>query len=83
MPQCHKCENGEHIPNTSNLRHTSSSATAEWDVDIPDDPAVEGTVPAAPESKGRIVVRHTANDVFGRVDAIDKGPEAEEAPWKE
>ena len=40
-------------------------------------------MPAAPEGEGGIVVRHAADHVFGRVDAVDEGPPAEEAPGEE
>ena len=40
-------------------------------------------MPGTPESKSRVVVGHTADHVFRRVDAVDEGPEAEEAPGEE
>ena len=37
-------------------------------------------MPATPKGKGRVVVGHAADDILGRVDAVDEGPPAEEAP---
>ena len=62
---------------------SSTAAAAEGNVDVADDPAVVGAVPAAPEGKGRVVVRHAADHVLWWVDAVHKGPETEEAPGDE
>jgi len=40
-------------------------------------------MPAAPEGEGRVVIRHAAHHVFGRVDPVQESPEAEEAPGEE
>lgn len=37
-------------------------------------------MPATPEGKGRIIVGHAADDILGRIDAVDEGPPAKEAP---
>lgn len=61
----------------------SGAATTHGNVDVADDPAVEGAVPAAPEGDDGVIVAHAADDVFGRVDAVEEGPEAEEAEGDE
>mgnify|MGYP001589125358 CR=1 FL=1 len=48
--------------------------------DVPDDPEVVASVPAAPEAGCRVVVRHASDHVFGWVDAVQETPEAEESP---
>lgn len=60
-----------------------TTATAKGDINVSDNPAVEGSMPAAPESKGREVIGHTTNHIFWGIDSIDKCPETEEPPWNE
>lgn len=62
---------------------STSSATTERDVDVADDPAVEGAVPGAPEGEAGVVVGDAADHVLWGIDAVDEGPEAEEAPGDE
>lgn len=81
MPQGDEGEDREHVADTADLGDTAARATAERDVDVADDPAVKAAVPAAPEGECGVVVRHAADDVLGRIDTVDQGPEAEEAPW--
>ena len=47
---------------------------AERNVEVANDPEVERSVPRTPESKGRIVVRHAADHVLGRVQPVYKRP---------
>lgn len=51
VPERHECEDDQHIPYSSRggpvARRTA--AAAQRDVDVADGPAVEATVPAAPE----------------------------------
>jgi len=58
----------------------AAATAAERYVEVADDPAVEGTVPGAPEGEGGVVVGYAAGHVFGRVDAVYQRPETEEAP---
>ena len=77
MPERDKGEDGDKVDNAVQARGTRA---AEGDVDVAGDPAVKGAVPGAPEGEGRVVVRHAAEHVLGRVDVVDQRPEAEEAP---
>lgn len=61
----------------------AAATAAEGDVEVADDPAVEGAVPGAPESEGGVVVGYAAGHVLGRVDAVYQRPETEEAPGDE
>ncbi len=47
---------------------------AQWNVEVAHDPEVERAVPRAPESKGRVVIRHATHHVLGRIQAIHKRP---------
>ena len=59
------------------------AAATHWDVNVANEPAVKAAVPAAPEGEGGVIVRHAANDVLRRVDAVNEGPPAEETPGEE
>ena len=61
----------------------ATATTAEGDVEIADDPAVEGAVPGAPEGEGGVVVGYAAGHVFRRVDTVYQRAETEEAPGDE
>jgi len=78
MPQGHEREDCEQIHDSPDL---AAGVAAHGNVDIAHDPAVEAAVPAAPESERAVAVGDAADHVFWRVDAVDQGPEAEEAPW--
>lgn len=56
---------------------------AERHIDVAQGPAVEGAVPGAPEGEGAPVVADAADGVLGGVDAVDEGPEPEEAPGQQ
>lgn len=56
---------------------------AEGHVDVADEPAVVGAVPCLPERLCGEVVGDAADHVLGRVDAVEQGPETEEAPGEE
>lgn len=58
----------------------AAAAAAERDVEVADDPAVEGTVPGAPEGEGGVVVGYAAGHVLWRIDPVYQCPETEEAP---
>ena len=47
---------------------------AQRNVDIAHNPEIERAVPRAPESKGRVVVRHATDHVLGRVQSVNKRP---------
>ena len=85
MPQRDEGEHREHVGDAANARLLCAAAAAlraaQRYVDVADDPAVVGAVPGAPEGEGAVVVRHAADDVLGRIDAVEQGPEAEETPW--
>lgn len=84
MPHCNKAEDNEHVQYCAEATDSApGSTTAKRNVEIPNSPAIEGAMPTTPEGKGRIVVGHATNHVFRRVDAVNEGPEAEEAPRKE
>lgn len=53
---------------------------AQRDEQVPQRPLVEAPMPAAPEVRDAVVVRHAADHVLGGVDAVEQRPEAEEAP---
>ena len=85
MPQRDEREDREHVHYRScrtpfPLRRASATAAAEGDVDVAHDPAVEAPVPAAPEGERGIIIGHATHHVFRRIDAVDEGPKAEEAP---
>ena len=87
MPQRHEREDGKHVqdrsrssPSALRRRRAPAAAAAEGDVYVANDPAVEATVPTAPEGEGGVVVGHAADHVLRGIDAVDEGPEAEEAP---
>lgn len=40
-------------------------------------------MPATPKADGGDYIRHAANDILGRVDLVDEGPETEESPGDE
>lgn len=73
MPQRHKGEYDECIP-------PLCGAATEWDVKVPDEPDIKGTVPGAPKWNRGVVVGHAANHIFNGVDIVEEGEEAEEAP---
>lgn len=81
MPHRNKAKHGQIIRHTP--RRTPGARDrrpAERDVQVPQTPLVEGAVPAAPELHNAVVIAHAAHHVLGRVDAVEEGPEAEEAP---
>lgn len=55
-------------------RRDEPMSPAERNVQVAHDPEVERAVPRAPESKGRVVVRHAAYHVLGRVQPVHKRP---------
>lgn len=77
MPECDKCEYGQEITNTANL---ALSTATNGNVYVSDNPAVETSVPSAPEGKSRVIVTHAANHILRRIDAICKRPQSEKAP---
>lgn len=92
MPEGHEGEDGEDVENATGSGEEAGRggwvgclgwalAAAEWNVEVPYDPAVERAVPASPEGEGGVIVGHAADHVLGRVDAVDECPETEEAPW--
>ena len=94
MPDCDEGEDGEGVGDGGDGRcdfgweevvggPAAAAAAAHGDVDVADEPAVEGAVPAAPEGEGGVVVGHTSDNVFGGVDVVGEGPEAEEAPGEQ
>lgn len=80
MPQSDECEDGEEVCHRPEF---PDPATSQWNVNVSRDPLVETPMPAPPECKCRVVVAHTANHVFGRIDPIEEGPETKEAPGKQ
>ena len=60
------------------FRRCLTSAVRE--IRSPDNPEVIAAVPRPPETQSGVVVRHAADHVFGRVDPVREGPQAEEAP---
>lgn len=74
MPQRHKRKHDHHAAD----RPTRAS---KWDINVPHDPAIKATVPSTPEGGGGVVVAHAPQHVFWWVDAVEEGPETEEAPW--
>ena len=87
VPEGDKGEDDEHVADRSRCGPGSgfwpAAAAAEGHVDVAHGPAVEAAMPAAPEGEDRVVVRRAADHVFGRVDAVEQRPEAEEAPGEE
>lgn len=84
MPQRDKSKDSQKVHNRSDSRKlTSRTAATEGNVDVPHDPAIQGTMPATPESEGGVVVAHAADHVLWRIDAIEQRPEAKEAPGDE
>lgn len=87
VPQRDEREHGQHVEDAAPARLLGAAAAAlgapERDVDVADDPAVVGAVPAAPEGQRAVVVRHAADHVLGWVDAVQQAPQAEEAPGEE
>lgn len=73
MPKGHKHKNGPYIQD-------SRAGTSHRNVHVPDDPEVEGTVPASPESHTRVVVSDASDHVFWWVDSVKEGNESEEPP---
>lgn len=82
MPEGHEGEDGEDVCDAAGpcdeardgcfgTRFRRSFSAAQWDVEVPYDPAVEGTVPASPEGEGRVIVRHASDHVLWWVDAVD------------
>lgn len=55
-------------------RRDEPMSPAERDVEVAHDPEVERAVPRAPESKWRVVVRHAAHHVLGRIQSVHKRP---------
>lgn len=80
VPQCDEGEDGGEVCHGADF---AAAAAAERDVDVARHPAVEAAVPAAPEGQRGIVVADAAHHVLRRVDAVEEGPEAEEAPGEE
>jgi len=69
MPEC---DEGKHSEEVADGAYFSLSTATDGDVDVSDDPAVETSVPATPESQCRVVVTHAANHVLWRIDAINE-----------
>lgn len=69
MPKGHESEDSTVVDPRSPLG--VSLAAAKRDVNVSDDPAVEGAMPAAPEGEGGIVVRHAPDHVLRGVDAVE------------
>jgi len=67
MPKSDKCEDGKSI-------YDGVLTPAEGDVNVPDDPAVETSVPSSPKGESRVVVTHATEHVFRGFDAICHGP---------
>jgi hypothetical protein len=91
VPDRDKGEDGQGVGDTADpgpcalIRSAAAAAAAATDrhVDVPDDPAVEAAVPAPPEREGRVVVAHAPDHVLRGVDAVEQGPEPEEAEGDE
>ena len=87
MPERDEREDQQHRQDATCSLHRGARRLArgflQRDVDVADDPAVEGAVPGTPEGEGGVVVGHAADHVLGRVDGVEEGPEAEETPWDE
>ena len=71
MPERHKRKDSQEIGDASN---SPAFPTAEWDVDVPHDPAVKAAMPSSPESLCGVVIAHTSDHILWRIDAIDECP---------
>ena len=67
VPKCDKSKDSQEIADSADL---ALSTATDRDVNVPDDPAVETPVPAAPEGKCRIVVTHAADHVLRRINTV-------------
>lgn len=83
MPQGHESKYGQRIRHPTNLPDALPRPPTDRDVDVPNDPTIEAAVPSPPEREGGVIIAHAADDVFGGVDAVEEGPEAEEAEWNQ
>lgn len=54
--------------------------TPQRDIDVPNDPQIETLMPTPPESERRIIIGNATDHILGGFDAVEKGPETEEAP---
>lgn len=57
--------------------------SSKGDIDVSYYPAIETSVPGAPEGHGGVIVAHAAEHVFGCFDCVCHCPEAEEAPGEQ
>lgn len=81
MPQRDEREDGQVIEDGSRDAEAAADARPPHrNVQVADHPFVEAAVPAAPEGDGGRVVGDAADHVLRRVDAVQQGPAAEEAP---
>ena len=47
---------------------------------VPDDPEIITSVPAPPEARSGVVIRHAPHHILRCVDAVGKSPQTEETP---
>ena len=84
MPNSDESEDSEIIRYSSQLpRDTSSRTPTKRNINISNNPAIETTMPTTPEGSDTVIIAHTTDHVFGGIDTIEEGPEAEEAPGEE
>lgn len=84
MPYSDECKDGEIIDNCSRLAPQAwHTASAEWDVQVPQAPLIEAAMPSAPKLQHGVVIAHTTDHVLWRIDTVKQCPEPEEAPGDE
>lgn len=79
MPYSYKGKHGQEIHNGS---HLTDATTSERDEDVPCNPPIEASVPAAPKGQSGIVVTHATDHVLWWINTVEQAPESEEAPRK-
>lgn len=80
MPQRHKRKHSQKVSHSPNF---PPSTPSQRNINIPHNKPIETPMPPPPKRQRRIIITHTANHIFRRIDAVDEGPETEEAPWNE
>lgn len=84
MPYSDEREDCQFIQHAAGLTPESRrNASAHGDKEVAQAPLVEAAVPAAPEVRNAVVIAHAADHVLWWIDAVEEGPETEEAPGDE
>jgi len=67
MPKRHKRKHRQSI-------HDKPFTAPQGDIYVSYCPAIEASVPGAPECQGRVIIAHAAEHVFGGLDTVCHGP---------